>query len=102
MNQANGTETRMVSSTSTPDLASTNIMSAMNASHSGVLLGGSSPDLVSRKNLGRVVANKDNTTLHKTMDNLHNFIEPPQMHYDEEAKMDQVGGFSKQVSSKMA
>ena len=37
--QMNGTETRMISSTSTPDLASTNIMSAMNATHSGVLLG---------------------------------------------------------------
>ena len=87
----------MVSSTSTPDLASTNIMSAMNASHSGVLLGGSSPDLVSRKNLGRMATNKENlTTLHKTMDNLHNFIEPT---HDDETKMDQVGGFSKQVST---
>ena len=38
LNQVNGTETRMVSSTSTPDLASTNIMSAMNASHSGVFI----------------------------------------------------------------
>ena len=90
----------MVSSTSTPDLASTNIMSAMNSSHSGVLLGGSSPDLVSRKNLGRVATNKENlTTLHKTMDNLHNFIEPTQIHGDDETKMDQVGGFSKQVST---
>ena len=102
---ANGSETRMISSTSTPDLASTNIMSAMNATHSGVLLGGSSPDLVSRKNLGRM-ANHKETTLHKTMDNLHNFMEQQQqqqqqqqqMQYDEEAKLDQVGGFSQQVS----
>ena len=64
-----------------------------------MLLGGSSPDLVSRKNLGRVAATKDNSTLHKTMENLHNFIEPPQIHYDEEGKVDQVGGFSQQVSN---
>ena len=52
--QPNGLETRMISSTSTPDLASSNIISTMNATHSGIVLGGSSPDLVSRKNLGRV------------------------------------------------
>ena len=110
-NHADPSQTRMVSSTSTPDLASTNIMNNhVSVSHSGnVFLGGSSPDLVSRKNLGRVHNNKDNTTLHKTMENLHNFIEPPppvppppppappQMHFEEETQMEQVGGFSKQV-----
>ncbi len=59
-------------------------------------LGGSSPDLVSRKNLGRV-ASKD-ASLHKTMDNLHSFMEQQQMHFEEDGKLqEQVGGFSKQV-----
>lgn len=93
-----GQQNGMISSTSTPDLASTNIMSAMNATHSA-LLGGSSPDLVSRKNLGRVANAQKDTTLHKTMENLHNFMEQ-QMQYEEaDAKSDPVGGFSKQVSS---
>lgn len=99
---SNGIENRMISSTSTPDLASSNnIMSTtMNASHSGVLLGGSSPDLVSRKNLGRVVAATNNdTTLHKTMDNLHNLIVEQQIAVVQQEEAEQVvGGFSKQVS----
>ena len=96
-----GGETRMISSTSTPDLATSNVVATFNATHTGgALLGGSSPDLVSRKNLGKVRDNST-TTLHKTMDNLHNFIEQ-QMQYEEEANKkptaEQTGGFSQQVS----
>ena len=95
----------MISSTSTPDLASTNIMNVMNnatgsSAHAGVVLGGSSPDLVSRKNLGRVAAANKDTTLHKTMDNLHNFMEQQLQcnnDMDQEGKLEQFGGFSKQV-----
>ena len=97
---ANGLETRMMSSTSTPDLASSNIISAMNTTHSGIVLGGSSPDLVSRKNLGRV-ANKE-SNLHKTMENLTNFMEQ-QLQYEDGNKAEPTnsnyGGFSQQVSN---
>ena len=89
-------ETRMISSTSTPDLAtSVNISSTFNATHSGALLGGSSPDLVSRKNLGNKAKDQ---TMHQTTDNLHHLIEQQQqpMQY-EDPEMDQVGGFSQQV-----
>ena len=101
--QSNGLETRMMSSTSTPDLASSNIISAMNNTHSGIVLGGSSPDLVSRKNLGRV-ANKE-SNLHKTMENLTNFMEQ-QLQYEQQDgnKVEQAnsnyGGFSQQVGVK--
>ena len=93
----------MMSSTSTPDLASSNIISAMNNTHSGIVLGGSSPDLVSRKNLGRV-ANKE-SNLHKTMENLTNFREQ-QLQYEQQDgnKVEQAnsnyGGFSQQVGVK--
>ena len=100
-------EMRMMSSTSTPDLAtSVNVSTTFNATHSGALLGGSSPDLVSRKNLGNKA--KDSQTMHKTMENLHHLMEQQQqqpMQYEDEssAKVEQhqVGsssGFSQQVS----
>lgn len=79
---------RIMSSTSTPDLAS-----SVMANHSGMMvqpvssstnnnnapLGGSSPDLVSRRNLGmggstNAISGGDNV-LHRTLDNLHHYVE---------------------------
>ena len=115
-NSQNNAQNRMISSTSTPDLASSNnIMTALNATHTGVpgggtvgspgaVLGGSSPDLVSRKNLG-LIANSNKSTLHKTMENLHQFMENHQKYND--ASLDDVdtpnnyGAFPHQVSYKM-
>jgi len=103
LHMGNGHENRIISSTSTPDLASSNIMATMNANQSGVMLGGSSPDLVSRKNLGKL-ASKD-TTLHRTMDNLHNLMEQQQLQQyppEDDSTLEQggtVGGFSQQVSN---
>ena len=91
-------ETRMISSTSTPDLAtSVNISSTFNATHTGALLGGSSPDLVSRKNLGNKAKDQP---LHQATDNLNHLIEQPMQYEDPEMDHHQVGGFSQQVMIK--
>ncbi len=120
--QVNGqgnAQNRMISSTSTPDLASSNnIMTGLNATHTGVpgggtvgtgspgvVLGGSSPDLVSRKNLG-LIGNSNKSTLHKTMENLHQFMESQQKYNDVspddiQDTPNNYGAFPNQVSYKM-
>ena len=54
---------------STPDLASQSVNNQYGNNSSGVLLGGSSPDLVSRRNLGPNVIEHKNS-MHRTMENL--------------------------------
>ncbi len=97
-----------LASTSTPDLAgglnhgNSNNLSAAGGSGNVVGLGGSSPDLVSRRNLGQNVVNNHRSNfgrLHKTVENLHDAIESRQAFSSEELHQVAAGEFPHKLTA---